>query len=239
MKRTTRIDTIQDDIVSTTAATIADLQAGNANWKVAWETPVSHRGTPTWEMALAFPHQGEWTEEEYLNLDTNRLVEFTDGVLEFLPMPKLSHARISRYLSDLLRQYVEARKLGETLWAPVSVRLRTGKLREPDVLFLKKGRQVTCDVPDGADLVMEIVSGSDNDRRRDYEQKRTEYAESGIPEYWIIDPETLKITVLVLVKDTYRLHGEFHSGAIATSELLPEFTVNVNEAFAAAQANED
>jgi hypothetical protein len=33
--------------------------------------------------------QGLWTEEQYLALtnQTNRLIEFTDGVIEVLPMP--------------------------------------------------------------------------------------------------------------------------------------------------------
>jgi hypothetical protein len=34
---------------------------------------------PAWEVALLFPNQGAWSEEEYLALDTNRLVEFTHG----------------------------------------------------------------------------------------------------------------------------------------------------------------
>ena len=39
------------------------------------------------------PPQGEWSEEEYLVLTDhrNRLVEFTDGFLEVLPMPTDKH----------------------------------------------------------------------------------------------------------------------------------------------------
>ena len=44
---------------------------------------------PTWELTdMLIPYQGEWTVEEYLKLDTNRLIEYTDGFLEFLPMPE-------------------------------------------------------------------------------------------------------------------------------------------------------
>jgi hypothetical protein len=41
----------------------------------------------------AMPEQGAWTEEQYLRLTdhTNQLVEFTDGVLEVLPMPTDRH----------------------------------------------------------------------------------------------------------------------------------------------------
>uniref|UniRef100_A0A7C2P0T6 Uma2 family endonuclease n=1 Tax=Schlesneria paludicola TaxID=360056 RepID=A0A7C2P0T6_9PLAN len=195
----------------------------------------SRRGEPTWELADEFPRQGEWTEEDYLKLDSNRLIEFTDGVLEFLPMPKVSHARISRRLSDLLRGHVESHRLGETFWAPVSVRLKAGKFREPDVFFVREGRLAKDDVCEGADLVMEIVSGDNKDRRRDLKQKRTEYAQAGIPEYWIVDPETETITVLTLPvgKTKYAVHGEFKPGQEATSVLLPGFRVDVTACFAA------
>lgn len=48
-------------------------------------------------------------------------------------------------------------------------------------------------------LVMEVVSGGPQDRKRDLVIKRAEYAAAGIPEYWIVDPESRRITVLTLV----------------------------------------
>src|SRR5271165_6911330 len=44
--------------------------------------------------------QGRWTEEEYLSLTdhTTRLVEFTDGFLELLPMPTDYHQAIVQFL---------------------------------------------------------------------------------------------------------------------------------------------
>ena len=44
---------------------------------------------PAWEVALLFPAQGEWSEDDYLWLTDRirRLVEFTDGRVEVLPMP--------------------------------------------------------------------------------------------------------------------------------------------------------
>ena len=46
---------------------------------------------PTWEIAHLFPAQGAWSEEEYLDLPGNRLVEFSNGFLEMLPVPTTSH----------------------------------------------------------------------------------------------------------------------------------------------------
>jgi Uma2 family endonuclease len=80
----------------------------------------------------------------------------------------------------------------------------------------------------GADLVMEVVSGDDEDRHRDLVEKRQEYARAGIPEYWIIDPEQEKIIVLLLRNKQYVIHGEFSKGQVATSHSLPGFTVDVS-----------
>lgn len=41
-------------------------------------------GEPLWEMAYLYPYQGDWSEEAYLTLETSRLIEFDDGVMEFL-----------------------------------------------------------------------------------------------------------------------------------------------------------
>ena len=53
---------------------------------------------PTWEIARLFPPQGEWSEEEYFALNTNRLIEFSDGRLEFLPMPTIFHQLIMKFI---------------------------------------------------------------------------------------------------------------------------------------------
>src|ERR1700730_10402521 len=46
------------------------------------------------------PPQGEWSEEEYLVLTDhrNRLVEFTDGFLDVLPMPTDEHQSLLQFL---------------------------------------------------------------------------------------------------------------------------------------------
>ena len=200
------------------------------------ESLLSKRGTPTWELALEYPCQGDWTEAEYLSLDTGRLIEFNDGVLEFLPIQKTLHARISRYISALLREYVVSRNIGEVLWAPCPIRVAARKLREPDILYLSHQRIPQEDTPPiGADLVVEIISPGTEIQRRDTETKRDEYAEAGIPEYWIVDPDHETITVLTLVGRIYELHNEFPAGTTAGSVLLPGFEVNVSATFAAAR----
>jgi Uma2 family endonuclease len=81
----------------------------------------------------------------------------------------------------------------------------------------------------GADLVIEIVSPDDPER--DTKVKRADYAEVGIPEYWIVDPNDETITVLTLTGDAYREHGTFRREESADSLVLDGFVVSVSAVF--------
>jgi Uma2 family endonuclease len=188
---------------------------------------------PAWDVARLFPEQGAWSEEEYLALGGNRLVEFSDGHVEVLPIPTTSHQLIVAFFYQALRGFVIARAAGTVLFAPLRVRLWPGKFREPDIIFMaaEHASRIGEAFWEGADLVMEVVS--DDDRRRDLETKRREYAQAGIAEYWIVDPREGRITVLRLDGTVYAIHGEFAAGTQATSHLLPGFSVEVAAALAA------
>jgi len=187
------------------------------------------RAKPAWEVALLFPDQGEWSEDDYLWLTdhTRCLVEFTDGHVEVLPMPTDEHLRIVLFLYRALYAFLAARGLGIVLVAPLRLRVRTGRYREPDLLLLlaandsrRSNRYWT-----GADLVLEVVSP--DDPKWDLVRKRREYARAGIPEYWIVNPAAEQILVLRLAGTAYVEHGVFTRGAQATSVLLDGFTVAV------------
>jgi Uma2 family endonuclease len=176
--------------------------------------------------------QGAWTVDQYLKItnDTNRLIEFTDGYIEVLPMPTRKHQVISRFLFLALLTFVQ-RLGGTVLYAPLRLQLATGRFREPDLLLLLDKRDPRNQDAFwlGADLVVEIVSPDNPDR--DLIDKRRDYAQAGIPEYWIVNPLTDTITVLTREGDTYAEHGVFVRGTPATSVLLPSFTVDVAAVF--------
>jgi Uma2 family endonuclease len=197
--------------------------------------PASQRGEPTWEVAMLFPAQGHWTEEEYLALDTNRLVEFVDGLIELQPRPALTHQLILGFLLRWFDDFVTLNKLGLVLLSPFPVKIAPGKYRQPDLLFLKPGRLKGANPRSvlGADLALEIVSAGAENRKRDLETKPDEYTAAGISEYWLVDPEQQTITVLTLDGTAYREHGVFRIGDLATSVLLAGLTLSVADTFAA------
>ena len=197
--------------------------------------PTASCPNPAWEVALLFPSQGTWTEDDYFALDTNRLVELVDGRLEVLPMPTFPHQFIARFLFRILESFVNSRRLGEVLFAPLPTRIRENTIREPDLIYIaaKRLKRMRGKYPTGADLVMEIVSEGTDSHERDYKEKRKDYAQLRIPEYWIVDPQTERITVLTLQGKRYRVHGKFAPGEQATSLLLKGFSVDVSAVFEA------
>jgi Uma2 family endonuclease len=197
---------------------------------------LSKPGEPAWEVALLFPYQGDWSEEAYLSLDTKQMVELSDGCLEVLPVPTILHQLIVDYLHGLLQAFVAMHASGLVLFAPLPVRLWPGKIREPDIVYLRPERIGNIrQPPNGADLAIEVVSEGAENRQRDLQIKPDEYARAGIAEYWIVDPEVRQISVLSLDGQTYREHGRFGPGQQATSVLLPGFQVYVDAVFALAE----
>ncbi len=178
------------------------------------------------------PPQGEWSEEEYLVLTDhrNRLVEFTDGFLEILPMPTDKHQGILGFLYLAFLGFIDPRG-GKVRFSPLRLRIRPGKFREPDLLLLLSAadprRQNRFWL--GADLALEVVS--EEKPERDLVDKRGDYAEGRVPEYWIVNPQTETITVLRLRGDAYEEAGICQRGESAASMLLPDFSVAVAAVF--------
>jgi Uma2 family endonuclease len=221
------------------------MPAKNAATKLKKQAPswrLPEEGEPTWEIAYLFPAQGTWTENDYLNLDgigeAYPRVELCNGRLEILPMPTQTHQLILAYLFQALHTFTIAHAPGVVLFSGMKVRLQKSprvKFRDPDLVYMKAEHAHRRHEKfwDGADLIMEIVSPDPKDRERDLEVKPLDYARARIPEYWIIDPQQQRSRVLTLRGRSYRLHGEFGSGTQATSVLLPDFGVSVDEVLAA------
>jgi Uma2 family endonuclease len=184
------------------------------------------------------PDQGQWSEEEYLVLTDHRtrLVEFTDGFLEVLPMPTEQHQLLLGFLFIAFLNYFEAR-CGKVLFSPMRLRVRPGKFREPDLLLLLSSTDPRRHNRfwDGADLALEVVSKDKPER--DLIDKRVDYAEGKVPEYWIVNPQTETVTVLRLRGKAYKEAGVYRRGETARSVLAPDFSVGVSELFDSAREN--
>jgi len=196
----------------------------------ATQPPTELPSTQEWKDVLEqiLPPQGDWSEEEYLVLTDhrNRMVEFTDGLLEVLPVPTDKHQAILGFVYLAFFSFLEPRG-GRVRFSPLRLRIRPGKFREPDLLLLLSAadsrRQNRFWL--GADVALEVVS--EEKPERDLVDKRSDYAEAHVLEYWIVNPQTETITVLHLRGDVYEEAGIYRRGESAASSLLPDFSVAV------------
>jgi Uma2 family endonuclease len=185
-----------------------------------------------------WPQQGEWTYDDYLRLPNDgRRYEIIEGVLYVSPAPKYRHQFAAGALFALLWHYVRERGLGVVLAAPFEVYL-SERIRplQPDIIFLRAEVQPSIDASgfDGIpDLAVEILSPSSI--RRDRFIKFAVYENAGVPEYWIVDPETRSVEVYVWRNGLYELHVHAVGGAAVTSTLFPELALRVDELFPSAQ----
>lgn len=189
------------------------------------------------------PLQGLWSEKQYLTLNdhTRHLIEFTDGTIELLPIPTDKHHVLVLFLYDLLKTFL-AQLGGKVLVAPLRLQVREGKQREPDILLVRDAsdprRQNRFWL--GADLVVEVVSPDDPER--DTVEKVADYAEAGIPEYWIVNPEDEAITVVSLQGETYATNGAFRllgnracgdAGPFSDIDICPDAIITLALTFSA------
>jgi len=184
----------------------------------------------TVEVAELYPPQGEWGEEDYFALpDTNRYVELSEGKLIVPPHPTNRHQIAVLELAVRLRQFVQERNLGEVRVAPLPVRLWPGKIREPDILFIAREHadRISEQVFGVPDFVVEIVSPST--KKIDRVKKFVEYAQAGVREYWIVDPDEEASEVYALRGGAYIVLGKYGRGQTVNSEILAGFEVSVDD----------
>lgn len=167
------------------------------------------------------------TYEEFLKwADEDTLAEWVNGeVVTYTPALD-RHQDLVRFLTSVLGIYVEAYGLGVIRPAPFQMKLEHG--REPDLLFvarehLERLKETHLDGP--ADLVVEIVSPESAGRDRG--EKFYEYERAGIPEYWLIDPQTKRAEFYQLTATgQYQLVPPDAEG-IYRSVVLPNFRLRV------------
>ena len=173
------------------------------------------------------------TLEEYLAYDdgTDNRYELVDGKL--VPMPPESDRNnlIALYLLSEFLKLVPIQLIRHKDTEIVVTGNRT-RVRMPDLMILTEellaaigGRRatITPDMPSPA-LVVEVVSPGKVNRDRDYRYKRSEYAARGIVEYWIIDPEYSKVTLLSLIDGLYE-ESVFEEEQVITSAVLTQFSL--------------
>ena len=183
------------------------------------------------ERIIFDPWPGTATEADLLQLvdRDKRLCELVDGTLVEKPVGYWE-GLIATNLSTALNIFVLARNLGGVTGADATMRMKSGRVRLPDVGFTSLARMPKTREPIptlSPDLAVEVLSESNT--KDEIDQKLREYFQSGTRLAWIIDPAPRSVAV-------YREPGEpaaliDESGTLDGEQVLPGFTLPVAELF--------
>ena len=146
------------------------------------------------------PRVGEWTVDDLRDLPDDGLqYELADGVLLVSPAPRPRHQRAALNLAVLLKAAVPADL--EVFVAPLDFQPTRHRSLQPDVLVVRRDDVGEENVQGGVLLAVEVLSPST--RAKDLVLKRSLYEDSGVPSYWVVDPDDASLLVLELEDGRY------------------------------------
>ncbi|MBD1823767.1 Uma2 family endonuclease [Cyanobacteria bacterium FACHB-DQ100] len=179
--------------------------------------------------------------EEYLAYDddTDQLYELVDGELVALPPESGRNSQILMLIILAIAPLIDPRRI-RVRGLELEVR-GNPRNRFPDLTILHEEHIEQLQRRDTIRLsmrppllVIEIVSPGEANRARDYSDKRNQYQDRGIPEYWVVDPQTQAVTVLKLNESGIYIElGVFQNDQRIESLLFPEFNLTPAQMFAA------
>jgi Uma2 family endonuclease len=182
-------------------------------------------------------HGRRMTLEEFESADFEEgyVYELARGVLEVTYVPDDPHGFIVFNFNCAVGDY-HRRHPGRILrfggaaefrlWLPGMI---SG--RNPDYAVVLRGTPKNPRGQRPPSLVVEVVSEGAEARQRDYVTKKEEYLAYGLFEYWIIDPELRRVTVLTR-DGTVWTEAVFTDGQTASGLTLPGFVVPVADLWA-------
>lgn len=156
--------------------------------------------------------------------------EVIEGDLYLSPSPSWIHQRSLFNLARRLDNWVDPRRLGKIVLAPLGVVLDDANGVQPDLMYISNERagiisQRGLEGP--PDLVVAVLSPSTESRDRGIKFKR--YGASGIPHYSMLAPETKSLEAYRLGEDGYALVGVFGQGTVFQPELFPGLEIPIDE----------
>lgn len=179
---------------------------------------------------------GTYSYLDYLRWQFKERVELIRGkVRQMSPAPNTNHQMILSNLGVSLANHFRNSPC-RVFFAPFDVRLPIAKpgkdhtVVQPDICVIcdvsKLDKQGARDAPD---LVVEILSPGNSDH--EMHTKFELYEESGVSEYWIVDPEKKVVLVYCLQEGKYNGLRPFVENDTIECRLFPDLNIRVNHLF--------
>lgn len=144
---------------------------------------------------------GPWRVDDLVNLpDDGHRYEIVDGVLLVNAAPSPRHQRVQQLLSYHLHEHCPPH-----LWvmtAPLDVVLGDDTVVEPDILVAARAAFTDKNLPEPPLLAVEVLSPSTSTVDRNLKLDR--YQRAGIPSYWLVDPDELRLIAFEIHEGQYR-----------------------------------
>jgi Uma2 family endonuclease len=185
--------------------------------------------------------QKRMTLEEYLTYDdgTDTRYELVDGVLVEMGAESTLNTIIAMFLAFAFGDLgIPRYRLG--IKQKIEVDSTYASARDPDLIVHTEESFAAIDGLSEACLkrhdpnpllVIEVVSPgteSTDNYQRDYKQKPAEYADRGIPEMWIIDPDRAVVKIGTLTDGAYQFQDFTGQDAIV-SPTFPGLTLTAHQ----------
>ena len=174
-----------------------------------------------------------FTPEDLLTLPDAVGYELVDGTLVERHAGSESSA-VALAIGIILGSFVKSNRLGHVFTTDCGYQCYPddpGKVRKPDLSFVRRGRFPKGRVPQGyiripPDLAVEVLSP--NDLADEAEAKVEEYLDAGVPLVWVVSPKAETVTVFRADRSAVKLH---EADELSGENVLPGFRCQVSDLF--------
>lgn len=150
----------------------------------------------TTELLTPQSEAGPYRVEQYFDMPDDVRLEMIYGRWYMAPSPNTKHQMVTGLLYEVFLR-IARKTRGRVYIAPVDVVLSDNSVVQPDVLYITPERRAIIGqhLEGAPDLVVEVLSPGT--ARRDRSEKMRLYAETGVREYWVVDPVSEHIEFLI------------------------------------------
>jgi Uma2 family endonuclease len=172
------------------------------------------------------PHStvGPYRAADYWILPEGEPVQLLRGRFILSPSPNILHQLIAGRIYELFCSIADQTD-GCAVIAPMDTVLSEDTIPQPDLIYIRSNNKAIVEdrVRGVPDLVIEVLSRST--AKVDRLEKMDLYAQYGIAEYWIVDPESQVFEFLILKDGSYQEHAA--QSDRYTSPQFPEVTLDL------------
>lgn len=179
-----------------------------------------------------------YTYSDYLKFTFDEMVEIIKGkIFRMSPAPSATHQRISGRLFTIISNILWNKQC-QVFSAPFDVILpvkgkdfmQSDRIVQPDIVVICDQSKIKERGCFGApDWIIEILSPHTS--KKDLQDKFDLYEESGVQEYWIIEPKNQTVEVFVLENEMYQRITTYVQDDIAPCNVLPELSIDLKVLF--------